>query len=668
MNVSKSTALTLLGSLAVAAIANAAVLLEETKLISRSAPFEAVAPESRTFTISSAGSYSVTLSDIGFPTALTSAELVVTRGVEVSLRMTQTGSMEFTAQPGDYTVRAYGSGASAGTLGVSIAPSAGGTPLLAYQSSIAGNPAAGDPNRSTVATSFSITQSGSYQVTVTDRQFPAALTSVDLLIVTKSGTPVARVCIPANPPVCAGNSATFNAMIGDYDLFSNALASSSAQAGLYSVRIDDVSAGVPYGDTFPVGALKPLTSVTLPAAQYSLQVSDLVFPTALTSIRALIAQGDSVLATLAAAGTQSFTAAQGAATVYVVASAANSSSVGAFGTQITQGSQSFFSDVRAVTGSSFSTVAGGARAYAFNVPLANAGQYQVQSYDFAFPASIPSFQMLLAQNGAKLGSLGTSGSVTVTAQSGPMIVLVIANMLSGTSTGLFSVLVDAQPSGQQVFAATQGVGDLFHSRTLTVSEAKNLDIATVDLGFPAAFADLALTVTRGNTLVGQIFGGGKFPFAATPGTYTLNFIARAATAQNYGLYGVKVEDSPPPPTVTLNVSPAVVSAGGTTTVTWSSAGATSCVASGDWSGVRPTSGTASNIGPFASIATLNLTCSGAGGSTAALARVFIASESSSGSGEVDITSLVALLSLAPIGESRRRKSKYRPHVNVTFSY
>jgi len=68
-----------------------------------------------------------------------------------------------------------------------------------------------------------------------------------------------------------------------------------------------------------------------------------------------------------------------------------------------------------------------------------------------------------------------------------------------------------------------------------------------------------------------------------------------------------------PPTVTLNANPLSVTAGNSSTLSWSSSHATSCVASGGWSGTQATSGSKS-VTPSGTT-TYTLTCSGTGGST-----------------------------------------------------
>lgn len=76
-----------------------------------------------------------------------------------------------------------------------------------------------------------------------------------------------------------------------------------------------------------------------------------------------------------------------------------------------------------------------------------------------------------------------------------------------------------------------------------------------------------------------------------------------------------------PPTVSLDASSTTIDAGNSTTLTWSSANATSCSASGAWSGIMAASGSRST-GALGNDATFALTCAGAGG-TSPPARVTI---------------------------------------------
>jgi hypothetical protein len=66
------------------------------------------------------------------------------------------------------------------------------------------------------------------------------------------------------------------------------------------------------------------------------------------------------------------------------------------------------------------------------------------------------------------------------------------------------------------------------------------------------------------------------------------------------------------PTVTLTALPQTVTAGNAATLEWSTTNATSCTASGAWSGSRPTAGS-SPTGVLSTTSTFNLSCSGPGG-------------------------------------------------------
>ena len=82
----------------------------------------------------------------------------------------------------------------------------------------------------------------------------------------------------------------------------------------------------------------------------------------------------------------------------------------------------------------------------------------------------------------------------------------------------------------------------------------------------------------------------------------------------------------PAPTVSLSATPTSVSIGAASTLTWTSTDATSCAASGAWSGTEPTSGSVST-GAINTASVYTLTCSGAGGSASASAAISISNTS-----------------------------------------
>jgi hypothetical protein len=80
----------------------------------------------------------------------------------------------------------------------------------------------------------------------------------------------------------------------------------------------------------------------------------------------------------------------------------------------------------------------------------------------------------------------------------------------------------------------------------------------------------------------------------------------------------------PAPTVTLSANPTSVTSGGSSTLTWNSTNATTCTASGGWSGARATSGSQST-GALTATTGYTLTCNGTGGSAAQSTTVTVTS-------------------------------------------
>jgi len=80
---------------------------------------------------------------------------------------------------------------------------------------------------------------------------------------------------------------------------------------------------------------------------------------------------------------------------------------------------------------------------------------------------------------------------------------------------------------------------------------------------------------------------------------------------------------PPAPMVTFTANPIEPRAGESVTLTWTSRFASSCAASGDWSGARPTSGT-ETLGPLTTASRFTLACDGPSGTTYVPLSVIIA--------------------------------------------
>src|SRR5205823_4877073 len=62
----------------------------------------------------------------------------------------------------------------------------------------------------------------------------------------------------------------------------------------------------------------------------------------------------------------------------------------------------------------------------------------------------------------------------------------------------------------------------------------------------------------------------------------------------------------------IQANPTTIDYDSTSTLTWSSTDATTCTASGGWSGTKPTSGS-EDVGPLSTTTTFTLNCTGPGG-------------------------------------------------------
>ena len=110
---------------------------------------------------------------------------------------------------------------------------------------------------------------------------------------------------------------------------------------------------------------------------------------------------------------------------------------------------------------------------------------------------------------------------------------------------------------------------------------------------------------------------------------------------------------------TLTLGAATITAGGSTTLTWSAINVTGCAASGSWSGAQTASGTTTVMPTTAGNYTYTLTCTNAQGSVAASAKLTVMAAppaSSGGGGGLDAAALLALAGLAGARLLRGRRS------------
>ena len=640
----------------------AATLLADAEVIADTAALALGLPAAQTFTVTTAGQVEVRATDVGNPGPLSSLQVVVSKGSARVARLDTAGVTQFAAQPGEYKVQVIAAvaGTTPGSFTVDARTVATGASLRQFSGEVKGQAAAvAEPATTNLDDTFQVTQTGTYQVTLTDRNFPVALRSADLAILT-GGSLVTVLPVPG----CVSNCYTrsFTAAAGTYTIGGFLVAAGADQAGLYSLTVTGPGGVLVYGKTAPVGQLPVARTVTLPAGSSTLTLTDFAVPAALTTIKAVVAQGPNVLATASAAGATAVSGATaGTAQLYVFSRSNSVAAVGAYGVRIAQGTQLAYEDARALPEGY--TAASGIGAYVFTGTVPAAGSYALQLRDQAFPVAFTTLRAIISQGGVLTQSVTTAGTTSLSLAAGPVSLLVFGTPPSLSSNSLFGISLALAAGGTPVLEQAQGVGGLFRTRSVTLASAGSYDFTLSDLGFPTNFAEVALAVMQGPTLRGQVFGAGKFTVpAATAGVYSLNVLARLGSNTHYGTWGVEAETTPLPPVMTFAATPASVAAQQTSSLQWSATDASSCTASGGWSGTKATSGTETTAALSAN-ATYTLSCTGPGGSANRSVTVTVTaagsgsgsgsgSETGGGGGSFDLLMLAGLGAL--LWQQRRR--------------
>jgi hypothetical protein len=238
-------------------------------------------------------------------------------------------------------------------------------------------------------------------------------------------------------------------------------------------------------------------------------------------------------------------------------------------------------------------------------------------------------------SGAWSGSEGTSGTQSVTPTAAGSLGYVLTCTGTGGSGNGTASLVVAAPLPTVTIGASPTSITLGQSSTLTWSSTN------------------ATSCTASNAWTGSEAVSGTLsetPTAAGSLSYVLTCMGAGGSAQATAALTVTA----PAPTVTIAVAPAAITVGQSATVTWSSTNATSCTASGSWSGAEATSGMSSVTPTASGTASYALACTGAGGTANGTATLTVsAAPSTHGGGAIGLWELVAL-SVLGVAAHRRR--------------
>jgi hypothetical protein len=576
--------------------------------------------------------------------------------------LTKAGSTQFSATAGTYVIHVIGlpdaSKAGSGPIGIQVTNAGDNSQVASFSDTLGLPPASIPNNQGALSDTFTVPATGSYQVTVTDFQFPQSLSAWTLAI-TQTGVAQPITTLPGGP-----TTITLQAGV-TYSILALSQTSTSVNAGLYGINISAAGGGAPaYSKSIPVGAVTLLSSPTLAAVGYTLQFADLKIPSALSQGGAAVALNGEPVAQVTGptGGSQTFNGSANTYQVFALGVPQAPSPTASYSVTLSPQSGAPALDVaRAVSVSGSST-----SAYSFDTSVTASGTYALDLADFGLSAQFTSLTAFAVQKGQQLPqgtTLNTTGSLNVTLNPGPVSILVFAQ--PGTGGSLFGIDLTASGGSSPVFATTQGVGQLFGTQTITVPSAGSYTVTVADVGFPTNLANLAVAVTQGSNRLGAIFTGGSFTFAGAANTsYFVNFIAQpgTTTSDHAGTYSINVAPTPPAPVVNFSSNTSSVTSGGTVALTWSSQNATSCTGSSTPAGVWSTSslsGNAQQTGAITTSTTFTLKCTGDGGTTTQTVTVGISAPSGGGHGGggaigLDLLAVLTSLTLVRLQMRSRR--------------
>jgi hypothetical protein len=330
-------------------MAHAAIVIDEARVVSASKALATTVLPPTAVTIATAGTYTLTLSDVQKTSspgaAFSSLSVVVSQGSHLinhlALPTAQaTISDNLTLAAGQYQVQVLGLTPNVSQYGVDL-KNAGNVSVWS-DSAVVTAPSAN--NFSNLQQTLSLTVGQSYTVTLTDRVFPLALNSLGSTIAQGSNPVVCSLIATATSATC-----TFTASAAGNELV--VLASEAADsAGLYSVNVANATTGaIVFAATLPLGTMPDPVAVTLPADDsYSLSSIDFQNPSALSSFKLALVQGAEMLVKqTSTGGPASFTGHAGAANLYVIPTAATGSA-GQYSVLIKRGTSTVASVVDSV--------------------------------------------------------------------------------------------------------------------------------------------------------------------------------------------------------------------------------------------------------------------------------------------------------------------------------
>ena len=355
------------------------------------------------------------------------------------------------------------------------------------------------------AQTFTVSQGGSFTVTLTDLKLPAALQTLELAIANSTSVAVSLHA--------AGNQ-TVTLAAGTYTAQILATAAAGAVGGTFSVQVAPAGGGTvlwQYEDTVGPANTAPSSGQSAVSAQftagtagaYQLTATDLMFPAALTSLSIGVfvhcgavpgCTPTPVYTTTPGSAppySTSLMLAAGTYDLFVVANANPTALQGLYSIQIAGAGGALYGSTQGVA----------------NLPapspinVAAAGSVTFQLADLATPAALSSLKAIVAQNGSVLTKVASAGTTTFMAQAGTAQLYVAANPASGGQGAYDAYLTSNSQTLADIAQPVLSTSAFGYAFTTTLAAAGAYQVSVNDFQKPVPLSTLmAITAQRGMVL------------------------------------------------------------------------------------------------------------------------------------------------------------------------
>jgi CubicO group peptidase (beta-lactamase class C family) len=220
---------------------------------------------------------------------------------------------------------------------------------------------------------------------------------------------------------------------------------------------------------------------------------------------------------------------------------------------------------------------------------------------------VPSEKLVIVRTGAKFASVRCANATTFCMD---------YSVIQGFVAPVLASITGAVGPNQA--PAVNAGADVDVNLALTTIGALD-GSATTDDGLPGNPLAYSWTLRSGPTsaVIANANAASTNVTFAEVGEYVFELAVDDGEITAYDRVAVTVTQGSPLPEVTLSASPPVISTGLSTTLTWSPTNATSCTASGGWTGAKDPTGGSEQTNALTANTTFTLVCSGPGGDSLA---------------------------------------------------